>query len=339
MSRRALTLLLAGLLAVGLTLAAAVQTVPYVSLGPGPAYDTLGSVKGTPVIVVKGRPTYPTRGRLNLLTVSVRDQITLAEALKGWLSRHEQVVPREVLYAPDQTTQQVDKQNAADMRESQDAATTAALGELGLTKVTVAAVPAGSPATGLLRPGDVLTAVDGTQVSRALQLRDRIGRHKPGEQVQIGYLRGGVTGTATIRTAASTDKPPHPVIGVQTSEVPTVPVTVSISLRDVGGPSAGMMFALGITDKLTPGSLTGGLNIAGTGEISADGAVGPIGGTAEKMEAAASVGAKDFLIPAANCADAKGHVPSGMRLAKVSTLRDALAALSTFRAGGTPPGC
>lgn len=342
MPRRSLTLLLASLLAVGLALAAVFTTVPYVALGPGPAYDTLGAVGGTPVIAITGRRTYPTDGHLDLTTVGVTDGITLGEALRGWLSHGVEVVPREVLFPPDQTPEQTDRENLQQMQQSQDDATAAALRYLGVpatTTVSVASVQKGAPADGKLRAGDVLTTVDGRPVTGSAELRRLIGARSPGASVTIGFRRGTVPGSVVLPTTRSKDAPPRALIGIAPDERSTFPVTVKISLREVGGPSAGLMFALGILDKLEPESLTGGRNIAGTGEISSDGTVSPIGGIAEKLLGARSKGATVFLVPAQNCPDAKAARPAGLQLVKVTSLRDALGSLATLRAGGTPTPC
>ncbi len=342
MSRRALTLLLASVLALALAVAGGTQPVPYVALTPGPAFNTLGSVGGTPVLSITGHATYPAQGSLDLTTVSVKDRITLFEALWGWMSPSEAVVPREVVFPPNQTAQQVDTQNTALMRQSQDDATTAALRELGIpsqTTVEVDVVAAGAPAAGSLKPGDVLRVIDGQKVTTSASLRVLIGKHRPGQAVRIGYTRGGKVATATVTTIASTDTPRRAIIGITPREVSSFPIKVSIMLKDVGGPSAGLMFALGIIEKLGPESLTGGRDIAGTGEITADGKVGPIGGIAQKMLGAKEQHATVFLSPADNCAEAKANKPSGIALVKVTTLKDALAALAVLRAGGTPPSC
>ncbi|MCW2586762.1 MAG: hypothetical protein JWN55_2278 [Frankiales bacterium] len=344
MSRRALTLLLACVLALGLAIAGLGQAVPYVALTPGPAYNTLGAVGGTEVLSISGRRTYPTDGALDLTTVSVKDNITLFEAVVGWLSPRQAVVPREVVFPPDRSAQEEKRQTQQQMVASQDAATTAALRQLGVpstTKVLVAAVDKGAPAEGRLKAGDILTSVDGTPVRDAATLRGLIGRHRIGDPVRIGYTRGGKPGAVTLTTAPS---PPdagarRPVIGIQSHEQVSFPVRVDIKLKDVGGPSAGLMFALGIIDKLGPDSLTGGRKIAGTGEITADGVVGPIGGIAQKLLGAKEQQATVFLSPAENCAEAKANKPDGLTLVRVATLKGALAALQTLRDGGAPPSC
>ena len=338
MSRRALTLLLAGLLAVGLTLAAAVARVPYVALGPGPTYDTLGEVDGEPVLEVEGRRTFPTDGQLDLTTVGVQPRLTLAQALQGWFERDLAVVPREVVFPPGRTDEQVDAENAAAMAESQGAAVGAAAAYLGLEPVvTVQELSDDSPATGKLKVGDRLTAVDGEPVDDAAELRELISSRQPGEAVRVTYVRGGSTDTVEIVTGAAGEDGTRAVIGVLTQE--DYPLDVTINLEDVGGPSAGLMFALGILDKLDEQSLTGGKHIAGTGEISTDGTVGPIGGISQKLVAAKRDGAIAFLVPAQNCAEALGDPPSGLTLIRVGTLREALSGLEALRTGGSPTTC
>ncbi len=337
-SRRTLTLLLAGGLALVLLVGGLFLSVPYVALGPGPTFNTLGQDGGTPVIGITGHPVYADDGHLDLTTVGVRSQLSLGEALVGWLRRDEAVVPRELVFPPGQSDQQVDAENTRQMVESQDAATSAALTQLGIPLgVTVAQVSAGSPATGVLQQGDVLTRVDGTAVTGPDQLRTLISGRQVGQSVVLGYTRDGQPAQATLTTQASPDSPPRAIIGVSTSV--SYPFKVTIALKDVGGPSAGLMFALGIVDKLEPGSLTGGRYVAGTGEITPDGAVQPIGGIQQKLRGARGKGATLFLVPADNCGDAKANRPAGLQLAKVTSLSSALAALQTVRDGGTPAGC
>ena len=338
MSRRALTFFLASVLAVGLLVAGGYQSVPYVALSPGPAINTLGGTGKDAVLSVSGAPTYATDGALDLTTVSVKDRITLFEAITGWFSDRQAVVPRELIFPPDQTEADTNKQNTEEMKQSQDDATTAALTELGVpVVVAVDEVGKGAPAQGKLRVGDVLVTVDGAKITNAKSLRTLISKHQPGQDVVIGYTRGGRPGTATITTGTSTDKPTRAVVGISPRQ--SFPIKVDIRLKDIGGPSAGMMFALGIIDKLGKESLTGGKNIAGTGTIDADGKVGPIGGIAEKMLGAKDAGATVFLAPADNCPEAKDNKPAGLTLVKVATLKDAVSALATLRAGGTPPSC
>ncbi len=342
MTRRALTLVTGVLVAVALTVAAASSTVPYVALSPGPAINTLGSSGGQDVLSITGAKTFPTDGSLALTTVSVRDELTLFEALKGWVSRRQAVIPREILFPPDQSAEQRQQANVQEMQQSQDDATTAALRQLGYAetkRVVVSTITNGTPADGKLKTGDVLRSVDGTAVTDANSVGALVRKHSPGEPVMLGVLRDDKPLVVTITTAGSTDTPVRAIIGITPAESSSFAVKVDIRLKDIGGPSAGLMFALGIIDKLGPESLTGGRSIAGTGEITADGKVGPIGGIAEKMIGARDKGATVFLSPAANCAEAKSTKPSGITLIRVDTLSTALEALKALETGGTPSPC
>ena len=338
MSRRALTLLLAALLALGLTLTAAVARVPYVALGPGPTYNTLGEVDGTPVLEIDGRRTFPTDGHLDLTTVGVQPRLTLAQALRGWFERDLAVVPREVVFPPGRSDEQVNEENAAAMVASQSAAVGAAARQLGLSpQVLVSELAPTSAAEGVLEPGDVLLAVDGTRVTDSEQLRELVSDRAPGDPVRVAFERDGRRDEAVLTTKAAEGDADRAVIGVLTEE--RYDLDVDINLEDVGGPSAGLMFALGILDKLDEPSLTGGKYIAGTGEIDADGTVGPIGGISQKLIAARRKGAVAFLVPEANCQEAATRPPDGLTLVKVGTLQDALTGLEAVREGGSPITC
>jgi PDZ domain-containing protein len=194
-------------------------------------------------------------------------------------------------------------------------------------------VEKGSGAQGILRTGDVILSVDGQQVTGPARLRALITRHQPGESVRLEVSRHGSRLARTVRTHAAQGG--RAIIGVVTGIRAHYPFTVHISLNDVGGPSAGLMFALGITDKLTPGSLTGGRYIAGTGEIDDQGSVSPIGGIPQKMIAAREQGASAFLVPAGNCAEALGSAPGGLRLIRVTSLSSAIHSLDLLRTGKT----
>jgi PDZ domain-containing protein len=163
-----------------------------------------------------------------------------------------------------------------------------------------------------------------------------ITAHPAGTVVTLTVLRAGKTLTLKVASKSSDGTP---VIGVEVQQEYTFPFTVKITVGNIGGPSAGMMFALGIIDKLTPDNLTGGKFIAGTGEITASGQVEPIGGIQQKMVGARSAGATIFLTPAGNCSDTAGAVPAGLRLVKVSTLSQAIADLEAIKAGKSVPSC
>jgi PDZ domain-containing protein len=200
----------------------------------------------------------------------------------------------------------------------------------------VTGVVKGMPAAGALRAGDIITAVDGKPVTCHTDAATLIQARRPGAPVLLTISRGAAVKHIHLTTVNSGG---IAFVGIQEVESYRFPFQVKINVGAIGGPSAGMMFALGIIDKLTPGSLTNGRFIAGTGEITASGEVEPIGGIQQKMAGARAAGATVFLTPAANCPDTKGAVPPGMRLVKVSTLAGALQDLKALADGGSVPGC
>ncbi|MDT7571659.1 MAG: Lon-like protease [Actinomycetota bacterium] len=346
MSRRTLTLLLSSAIALVLVLAVAVVRVPYVALAPGPTFNTLGADPvdpSKPVIAVTGHEVYDDTGNLNMTTISVVVPLTLAQALRGWFRHDYAVVPRDAIYPPDKSTEEVRKEDEADFKESQSSATTAALrylGYKGTVRVVADSVTKDAPADGVLKAGDVFVSVDGKPVTGRQQLIELITARRPGDSVRLGLQRAGKAMTVTLKTSSVTEKgTTRPVIGVTPGERVDFPVKVTISLGDIGGPSAGLMFALGIIDKLEPGSLTDGRFIAGTGTIDDEGAVGPIGGIQQKLIAARRKGATVFLVPADNCAEALTSPPGGLKLVKVSSLRSALSELQKLDTGAATTPC
>lgn len=343
MSRRAATLWVAAAGVVVALVAASVISVPYVALTPGPTLNTLGRAGNRPLIEIAGHRTYPTDGHLNMVTVSFiggpGSNFNVFAALRAWLSPHEAVVPQDEIFTPGQSEQQVTKQDTEEMVNSQQTAAAAALCQLNIsfkTVDTIAATEKGMPAAGRLRAGDVITAVDGAPVTCKADASTLIKKHRPGTPVVITIARGNSSRQVRLVTANISGQA---VIGVSVAESFNFPFKVKINVTNIGGPSAGLMFALAIIDKLTPMNLTNGTFIAGTGEIEANGTVDPIGGIQQKMAGARAAGATVFLTPAANCADAAGAVPAGMRLIKVSTLSGALSALAALKAGRPVPSC
>jgi Lon-like protease len=343
MSRRGLTLSIA---AAGVLLAlvvAALVPVPYVALIPGPTLNTLGTAHGRPLVAIQGHRSYPASGHLNMVTVSFvggpGSNFDIFAALRAWLSADEAVVPQAEIFPPGKSKQQVLKQDTEQMVNSQQTATAAALCQLRIrfrTLDTVARTVGRLPAAGKLRRGDVIAAVDGKPVSCRSSAAALIRARAPGSLVRLTVLRNGRARLVTLRTVSFQGQA---VIGVQVLESFVFPFTVKITIGDIGGPSAGLMFALAIIDKLTPGDLTGGRFVAGTGEITADGTVQPIGGIQQKLAAAAAAGATVFLTPAQNCADAAGAAPTGLRLVKVSSLSGAIGALQALKRGDPVPSC
>lgn len=334
MGRRTQTLLVASVLTLALAIVGLWLPVPYVTFAPGPVTDTLGEVDGAPLIEIQGRETYPTSGSLELTTVEETPRLNLLGALQDWVSSDRAVVPSELVRPPGSTQEEIRQENTQAMLDSQDQATAAALSELGIaptgTSIVVHEVPPASPAANLLRSGDVITDINGVDITSQDVLREQIGRVKPGDPVQVTYRRDGKTSTVKVTTRPATDDAKRPMIGVTTTEKRTYPFTVRIRISDIGGPSAGLMFALGIVDLLTPGALTGGSTIAGTGTIDSGGEVGPIGGIQQKILGAEEAGASVFLVPKGNCVDAV-RMESDLRLVEVTDLSGALDALDTLR--------
>jgi PDZ domain-containing protein len=344
MSRRSLTLAIAGLATVVAIAAAVLIPVPYVILGPGPTLNTLGKdSSGQTLITISGHRTYATSGHLNMVTVSYvggpGTNLSIFQALRAWMDSSQAVVPESELFPVGQSAQQTQAQDTAQMSGSQQLATAAALSALHIgytTQVAVVSTVPGYPASTVLKTGDVIESVDGKAVAGQQSLSTMITSHPAGSVLALTVLRAGKT--LAVRVASKTSAG-TPVIGVQVQEQYTFPFTVKFSVGDIGGPSAGMMFALGIIDKLTSLNLTGGKFIAGTGEITAAGQVQPIGGIQQKMVGARQAGATIFLSPAGNCADTVGAVPAGLRIVKVATLSQAISELEAIKAGKSVPTC
>jgi PDZ domain-containing protein len=343
MSRRSVTLLVAAVGVVAALAVAALAPVPYVALTPGPTLNTLGYLNGKPMIQVKGHPTYATTGNLNMVTVSFiggpNTPFNIFGALRSWLDPSDAVVPEQEIFTPGQTPQQVAQQDTEEMANSQETATAAALCQLKISFRTVDTIQStikGMPAAGVLRAGDVISAVDGKPVTCDADASTLIKARAPGAPVELTIIRGGHSQNVRLTTENVSGLPE---IGVQVVESFVFPFNVTINVGNIGGPSAGMMFALGIIDKITHADLAGNRFIAGTGEIEANGTVDPIGGIQQKMVGAREAGATVFLSPAANCPDAAGAVPAGLRVIKVYTLSGAIADLNALKAGKPVPSC
>jgi PDZ domain-containing protein len=344
MSRRSLTLAIAGVATVAAILVAVFVPVPYVILTPGPTLNTLGKdSSGQELITISGHKTYSTSGHLNMVTISYEggpgSDLNLFEALRAWLDPSEAVVPESELFPTGESAQQTQAEDTEEMASSQEQAQAAAFTYLHVkyqTQVEVIATVAGYPATKVLKAGDIIQAVDGKAITGESSLSSIITAKPAGAVFQLKVLRSGKTVTASVASKASGGTP---VIGVNVQEQYEFPFTVKISVGDIGGPSAGTMFALGIIDKVTSLDLTDGKFIAGTGEITASGQVEAIGGIQQKMVAARDAGATVFLAPASNCSDVRGSVPSGLRIVKISTLSQAVSALEAVKAGKSVPAC
>ena len=315
-------------------------TVPYVSLGPGPTFDTLGEVDGKQVVDIAGGDVHPTSGHLNMTTVSQRDDLTLGQALTLWMSGREQLVPRDLVYPPDKSKDEIDQANNTDFKRSEDSAEYAALNFLKYpSAVTVATVSDPGPSVGKLQRGDAIDAVNGKPVATIDQFTALLKATKPGDNVVLDYRRkNSPAGVATVTLGSNADRD-YGYLGVAVLDAPWAPFSIDFNLANIGGPSAGLMFSLAVVDKLTTGDLNDGKFVAGTGTIDSEGKVGSIGGITHKMVAAREAGATVFLVPADNCDEAKTAHEDGLQLVKVDTLGHAVDALHSLSAGGEPPRC
>ncbi len=327
----------------------ATTPAPYVIEQPGPVFNTLGKVtvddKQVPLISIPDRKTYPTSGALDLLTVNVlgdrEHSPSWFEVAQAWLDHSKAVLPVDAVYPAGETLKQSNEQAAVDMQNSQKDAIAAALTHLGYTfpsTLVVGGFSPKSPAAGILEKGDTIVSVGGQKADTVLGLRAIIAKTGAGVPIDIDILRDGAAKTVQVTPQLSTDPTPAPIIGIYPSISYDFPVTVKIQLENVGGPSAGQMFALGIIDKLTPGKLNGGANVAGTGTIDATGAIGAIGGIRQKMYGALDSGATWFLAPYSDCDEVTGHIPKGLTVLAVKTLDDSLTALTAISSGSSTSG-
>lgn len=351
LTRRVLTQTVA-LVTAALALAATVALpTGYVVRMPGPTVDTLDTT-GTPVIEVQGAETFPSTGQLRFTTVSAlgnRDaHVPVLRLVRAWLDPDEGVYPVEALFPPGTTTEETTQQGQAEMVTSQEAATVAALRALGRTveeTLTAVATDPEMKAHGVVEAGDVLLALDGTPITSFEHLGEMLDDIVPGRSVTLRVERAGTPTDLEVVTspgpAVAQGGAGRSYLGVSVDRSFETDPVVTMHIDNVGGPSAGMMFALAIMDMLTPVDETGGEVVAGTGTVSTDGTVGPIGGITYKMRGASDDGADWFLVPADNCAEAVGHVPAGMVAVEVHTLEDAYDAVVAIGEGrgGSLPAC
>ncbi len=345
-SPRTIALTVAGTLLALLAALLILLPVPYARISPGPATDTLGEVDGKPLIVINGRDTFPVTGKLELTTVSITNpdhNMSLIEALTGWFRSGVAVVPKETIYDSSKSADDIAAENQRQMSLSQKHATAAALKAMKIdieSFVVVSSLTDGRPAAEKLKLGDRILEVDGAAIAKPEEVVLAVRKHKPGEKVVFKISRGGTESTETITTVANPDDDSLPFIGLSPDVDYKFPFSVKIELDNVGGPSAGLMFALGIIERLTPEEITGGRIVAGTGSIDDDGTVGKIGGIVMKIRGAKKTGATVFLVPAENCREAAEGAPKGIELVKVDKLTTAVSALEALRTGkGTFPRC
>ncbi|WP_425306110.1 YlbL family protein [Actinomyces succiniciruminis] len=344
--------LLAGLaLVVALVVAGATVPINKVIQAPGPTWNVLADTSDgadQDLLTVTGTDTYDTTGALRMTTVSVSGcpgyPVTFFMLVDAWLSSDKTVLDRDQVCPESLTAEQVEEVNQAQMTSSQDAAVVAALMETGQASrmiLTIAGTADEQAGVGV-QAGDVLesiTTADGetTTITSYPQLRELMTTIPPGTPLTLWVDRDGTDVDVELTTIdpqdADGDGEPDSegsLLGLSLSARADSDVEASFGLSDVGGPSAGTIFALGIIDEITPGDLTGGKDIAGTGTIAVDGTVGAIGGIKQKMAGAQQDGSNYFLAPAANCNEVVGNVPDGLEVYAVGTLHEAVRAVEAI---------
>ena len=340
----------AGAVLLVVALIVAVFTVPInvVIEAPGPTWNVLdnGSSSSEDVLKVSGTETYPTEGALRMTTVSVSGcpgyPVTTADLIAAWFSADRRIVDRNEVCPQDQSAEQVEETGKAQMTASQDSAVIAALvetGKAGAMHLTVTEVTEQQTSTEI-QAGDVLETItpqggQTTTLASFSQLRELMTTIPEGTRVTLGVRRGDQKASAALTTIAPQEGTTGSLLGLSLKISVDSPVEATFGLSDVGGPSAGMMFALGVVDEITPGSMTGGKDISGTGTIDMTGQVGPIGGIQQKMAGARESGSTFFLAPASNCNEVTGHEPKGMQVFAVNTLHEAVAATEAIASGNT----
>jgi PDZ domain-containing protein len=299
-------------------------TSPYFLITPGGSYDVGSRIKVPDDV---RRPV----GRM-AFTAVYEQEANWGEVARARIVGGAEVVPANDIRPPGTTQQQLNETNRRLIDESKPVASVVGLRAAGYdVAITgqgsqVQSVLRGMPADGLVQKGDIILAIDGVPAPTTTNLVERIRRHEVGDQVTLTVKRDGEEHQVVVGTRSSPSEPGRPVIGVTISthlfDV-RLPFPVEIESDNVGGPSAGFMFALGILDAVTDGDLTRGYFVAGTGTISPDGTIGPVGGAAEKAIAAEHDGAQVFLVPRDNSDDAKRWV-HGLQIVPVERFDDAV---------------
>lgn len=308
----------------------------YVIERPGDTFDVMGETSGVPIIEISGAETYESDSRFDVVTVSVVGNQDATpnwlEILSAWINPDQIVLPVDEVFPPNRSTEDVRAESVAMMEQSQQEAIAAALTSLGIEiprALYISSVTAEGPASQILVAGDFVSSVDGTRVETVEQLRAQI-QLTEGEESIITVLRDETSQSFSVLPEFDGE---NYLLGVMVGYTYQFPIDVSLQLGNVGGPSGGLMFALGIYDQLTPGSLASDNHVVGTGTISAEGDVGPIGGIRLKMLAAQREGANLFLAPAANCSEVVGNEPEELLVVPVADLEQAIKITEEFSAG------
>ena len=337
MTKQTWTAAVAAVLFVVFAAVIAIAPVPYVAFAPGRTTDLLPRDGVEAPITVTGITSHASRGRLLMTTAAVTrpdDTLSLLEALFAYWSADREVFPRDSVYpvGADPTPIRQDEVQAMDTSKADAAVSGLREADVSVTQMPmVVTVATQGPAFDKVQPGDFVVGVDGKAVSTAQDIRDAIARHTIGEAVILEVQRDGKRYPVTIETAASKTQSGVPVIGVTFGIGFVYAPKVSINVDPtIGGPSAGLMFALTVYEIVSADDLTAGRVIAGTGDIDGLGEVHPVGGAHEKLAAARRDGANIFLVPAENCADL-GAIPSDVRVVPVASINEAVTSLEALR--------
>jgi PDZ domain-containing protein len=303
-------------------------------LAPGDPQNVLGSA-----IKISGTDTYPTTGKLSVTAVMITDPdsyITAFDIFYGWIDKDRAVLPRERVYPDGETAAEAVREGAAEMNSSQINATAAALSYLGYqipSKLVVVGVSQQSNAHKVILLKDQILSIDKIKLNNTTDVLRYLEDKKAGEVVSVEINRSGV-GVMIKKIALSPRPDGSAFIGINIQEQFDFPFDVQIKLAETGGPSGGLIFALGIVEKLTQADLIRSRNIAGTGTITTDGLVGPIGGIAEKIIGAKNDGVDLFFTPINNCQDINnpdqigvGKRGKSMKIVPVATLAEAIEVL------------
>ena len=347
-SRRAGWALLSATLLIAVVLS--VLPAPYVIDRPGPTYDTLGVVSvdddDIPLISLPDQPEFDERAELRVTTVTrVGNPEALpswVEVVGAWLSPERSLTPVDRAFPPGVTLEANREAARIEMENSQQESIAAALSYLDIdydSYLEVADTLEGGPSEGVIESGDVIVEAAGRPVSDVTQLRELIADNGVQQPMSLVVERSGESVALEVIPRMSDGDVSIPVIGVLVSGVYDFPLAIEIELGSVGGPSAGLMFALGLVEKLTEEQIAGSLIVAGSGTISASGEVGPVGGIRHKVYGAADAGADWFLVPRDNCDDLGGLAPGGITVIPVSTLSEAISALEAAMADQPVPQC
>lgn len=352
MLRRVMTLVVALVLLIGLGVGSLFLPMPYLVASPGAIVNTTGDLQGEPVITIEGADSYEHEdGALSMVTVQYsggpEHRLNFFTVVTAWLSPVDAVLPEELLFPADRSPEEVSQRQTLQMNDSQTDATAAALNELGIAYEAIPVVAEaveGMPAEGIVEPGDVILSVDGQEVPvdtgggeeeavGSAAVVEMVGDRDPGDPVELVLDRDGETVEVEVMSEESDQG--AAAVGVLVADDTDFPIDVDISVGDIGGPSAGLMFALGIMDRLSEESITAGAQIAGSGTITSAGEVGGVSGIPQKMVSAQRAGAEYFFVAADSCSQVSRSAAHGeLEVVSIETLTDAVEALETIETGG-----